>query len=122
MNRKPADALEPVAGIAFTAAGYLAAGLWPALAIAGVVVLYLAQRASRGPFLGHLQSVRLRSGDLVVARLPAGLGLDQFAAAEARLRRELPPEIGVIAIPDTMDIAKLDMRALHDATLKRTAS
>jgi hypothetical protein len=99
--------LEPVSGLAFTAAAYLGAGIWPALIVIGVVLTYLAQRHGHGPWLTHLQTLRLKPGDVLVARIPASLPRPEYDAVHLRLQRDLPG-VKITVVPDTLELAKIE--------------
>lgn len=105
--------LEPLAGIVAVIGTYLATSLaWPAVVCAALVLAYLAQRSHYSPWLAHLQSLRLKPGDALVARIPARLSRDEYEATQQRLQRNFPG-VRVIVIPDTMELAKVDQQALR---------
>lgn len=100
--------LEPLAGLAAIVGAYLATSLaWPPVLTAALVLAYLAQRRNHAPWLSHLQTLRLRPGDVLVASIPAGLRRADWDGAEAKMKREFPG-VQVVVIPDTMELAKIE--------------
>lgn len=106
------DILEWFAGAAFVAGAYLATSLtWTAVIAFALVLAYFGQR-QRPAWLAHLATLRLKPGDVLVARIPARLPVTEFEATTQKVRREFPG-VHVVVIPNTMELAKIDMQALN---------